>query len=380
MIYSNHITPELRELRKHFVAGGFDIRLVGGVVRDLLTNNPVKDVDLCTDATPAEQIEIYQQQGIRWIETGLQHGTVTVVLNQVPYEITSLRIDAETDGRHATVKYTRDWVEDLARRDLTINAMSMTFDGDLIDPFDGFTDLQNNVVRFVGDPNERIREDYLRILRWFRFQGRFGTWCSINDATLVAINENAPGLKNISRERVWSEIRRIVQHSSASVIMQEMWLTRVGRFIDLNRWNTNTFNQAKVWTNEPELLMAAGLNWDLSTVSMMANKWKWSNAERAHAEWMSKHLFEDCDLRRLIAVDHAPREWVAELAALEQRNGWEQNALVNWVFPDFPVNGNDLIQQGLRPGRVIGETLSRLRNAWAESGYVATKEDLIKMI
>ena len=181
------ITDDLKALRAQFVAAGFDLRLVGGVVRDTIASIPAKDIDLCTDATPEQQIEIYHRYGYRAIPTGLQHGTITVVLDSVPYEITSLRIDVKTDGRHAEVEFTNDWHADLARRDLTINAMAMTFDGEVIDPFGGQQDLQDRVVRFVGDAEQRIQEDYLRILRCIRFMGRFGDINRIDHITWSAM-------------------------------------------------------------------------------------------------------------------------------------------------------------------------------------------------
>lgn len=376
---NKHITPQLQNLKHHFVSQGFDIRLVGGVVRDILSNNTIKDVDLCTNANPQEQVEIYKQHGYRWIETGLQHGTITVILDDVAYEITSLRVDTETDGRHATVQYTRDWTADLARRDLTINAMSLTFDGKLIDPFGGQADLVNGVVRFVGNPVDRIREDYLRILRWFRFQGRFGNIDNIDDNTLIAINENAQGLKRISRERVWSEIKRIVQHTTGPMLIAEMFAMNLHRHIGMtDYWNQEACTRAQSWTSSPEILMAAGQDWQRTLVTEISDSWKWSNAEFDHADWICRNIFQKRDLRRLIAVDGVSRNWVAELAALEERDHWEQTALVNWHFDPFPLNGNDLIAVGFRKGKFLGDTIAKLRCHWADSGYTATKTDLMK--
>lgn len=374
------VTDRMHQLRNLFVSRGFDLRLVGGVVRDTIADIPCKDVDLCTDATPDEQIDLYRDHGYRWIETGLQHGTVTVVMDGVPYEITSLRIDSETDGRHATVEYTQDWMQDLARRDLTINAMMMTFDGDLIDPFGGREDLRNGVVRFVGNPVDRIREDYLRILRWFRFQGRFGNVDNIDDATLIAINENAHGLRKISRERVWSEVKRIVQHPTGPMLIKEMFAMSLSRYISMPEyWNMETCNKAQEWTNSPETLMAAGMDWQRHLVMEISDAWRWSNAEFDHADWLCRNAQQGRDLRRLIAVDGVCREWVSELAHLEDRDDWSKNALVHWEFPPFPVDGNDLLVLGMK-GKQIGETLRLLKDAWADSGYQASKKKLMGMV
>jgi tRNA nucleotidyltransferase/poly(A) polymerase len=375
------ITDELRKLRELFVQRGFDLRLVGGVVRDTLAGIPCKDVDLCTNATPDEQVSIYSDHGYRWIETGLQHGTVTVVLDGVPYEITSLRVDVETDGRHAKVEHTRDWIQDLARRDLTINAMAMTFDGEVIDPFGGRTDLRDGVVRFVGNPVDRIREDYLRILRWFRFQGRFGNVNNIDDATLVAINENAHGLQRISRERVWSEMKRIVQHPTGPDLIWEMHAMNISRHISMGEyWNRESCIKAQAWTDAPEILVAAGQDWMRNLVSDVSHAWRWSNAEFDPADWLCRNAFQKRDLRRLIAVEGAPRDWVAELAALENRDDWSKNALVHWEFPPFPVSGADLVAAGMKPSKAMGDMLRRMKDTWADSGYKASKQELMGML
>ena len=223
-------TDTLKALRAAFQSRGFDIRLVGGAVRDILVGVEPKDMDFCTDANPDEQREIYTAHGYRFVETGLQHGTITVVIDHVGYEITSLRTETDHDGRHATVAYTRDWMEDLSRRDFTFNAMAMTFDGEVIDPFGGRDDLQNQMVRFVGDADARVKEDYLRILRWFRFQARFGKPGRIDPAAWQAILDNYKGLKQISRERVWSELKKIVVHPRGSALFAVMHEIGMGEF------------------------------------------------------------------------------------------------------------------------------------------------------
>ena len=159
---------DLLKLGQLFTSEGYSLRLVGGVVRDLLLGCKPKDVDLATECTPDEMIRLFEQEGIRHIPTGLQHGTITAHINNVDYEITTLRVDHLTDGRHAIVEFTSDWKIDAERRDLTINAMSLNFDGVLYDYFDGQRHLAEHKICFVGDSRSRIKEDYLRILRYFR--------------------------------------------------------------------------------------------------------------------------------------------------------------------------------------------------------------------
>lgn len=385
----NFVTKELWDLRVQFRTEGFDIRLVGGCVRDMLAGHAPKDIDLCTNADPDEQIALYQKLGLRFIPTGYEHGTVTVVLNGTSYEITSLRLDVATDGRRATVAYTRDWLKDLERRDLTINAMSMDFEGKLFDPFNGAEHLKQGKVQFVGRASERIQEDYLRILRWFRFQARFGR---DNVALYLtpawrAIAKHKQGLEQISSERVWAEIKALLKHPKGPEMLRQMDNVKVSVHINLPSRRTPDgadsayqVKQAMQWTQAPEVLMAAWCGWHQNVVNKLADDWKWSRAERDHVNWLLKHAWTDADLRKLIAIRDAPREWVRELAHWEDRDAWEKTALVEWIFPPFPVNGNDLMAHGIKPGKIMGVIISTLKDEWAASGYSATKDDLMQMV
>lgn len=214
--------PELRRLWAVLPRA----RLVGGAVRDLALGVDAADVDLATPEPPDVVMNILADAGIRTVPTGLSHGTVTAVLNGRGLEITTLRRDEETDGRHAVVSWTTDWREDAARRDFTINALSCDSDGVVHDYFGGLTDLAAGRVRFVGDPGERIHEDALRVLRFFRFQGRFGVGQADPEA-LFAIRAMAGRVRRLSVERVWSEFRRILRGPRADDMVMLMAETGV---------------------------------------------------------------------------------------------------------------------------------------------------------
>jgi poly(A) polymerase len=184
-------------------------RLVGGCVRDLLAGVDISDIDLAAPDPPDIIITALNKAGLRAIPTGLAHGTVTALSDGRPFEITTLRRDIATDGRHATIAFTEDWQADAARRDFTCNALSMARDGAIFDYFTGITDLRAGHIRFVGDPATRIAEDYLRILRFFRFHARFGIG-EPDPAALDAIAANVHGLATLSGERIWSELRRLL--------------------------------------------------------------------------------------------------------------------------------------------------------------------------
>jgi len=201
--------PETRAVLAALGAEGAEPRFVGGCVRDAVIGRPVKDVDIATPDPPDQVLALIERAGLKAVPTGLAHGTVTAVSRGRPFEVTSLRIDVETYGRHAKVAFTDDWKADAARRDLTINALSCTPDGRLFDYFGGLEDLRAGRVRFVGDPRERIREDYLRLLRFFRFHAHYGRGAPDPDG-LAAACELAPEAANLSGERVRAELLRLL--------------------------------------------------------------------------------------------------------------------------------------------------------------------------
>jgi poly(A) polymerase len=201
-----------------------DARVVGGAVRDALAGRSVADLDLAVPRPPEAVMQALRRAGVKVVATGLAHGTVTAVVDGRGFEVTTLRHDVKTDGRHAVVAFTADWKEDAARRDFTINAMSMARDGEVFDYFDGRGDLADGRVHFVGDPATRIAEDYLRILRFFRFYARFGR-VPPGAATLDALKAGIPGLGQLSVERVWNELRRILaapDPSDAVALMERL--------------------------------------------------------------------------------------------------------------------------------------------------------------
>jgi hypothetical protein len=361
------LPQQLWDLRASFRARGFDIRLVGGTVRDALLDLTPKDVDLHTDATPEECIQIYNDTGVRWEPTGIDHGTITVVFDHVGYEITSLREDVETDGRRATVSYTRDWVTDLTRRDFRFNAMSMTFEGELMDPFGGQADLRAGRVTFVGDAEMRIREDYLRILRWFRFRGRFG--CADVDADREAVKSLASGLQQISRERVWSEVKQILSRATGPAQMWDMMQMGVAQWVDLSgsMASGDHVNGAHVVTQMVQLFGYQCLP--------VLSKWKASGEEVSLANFLCQN--QDSDPFKCVAVHNVSRAWARELALLQGRDVFEVAVLDAWQVPEFPVTGYDLIAAGVKPGPIYSEILTRLKDVWYSSGYMMTKEQLL---
>jgi len=378
-----HIPQDLWDLRTAFRAAGHDLKLVGGCVRDHMLGLTPKDVDLHTDATPEECVAIYEAAGVRHELTGLQHGTISVIFDHVAYEITSLRTDTETDGRHATVSYTRDWLVDLQRRDFTMNSMSMSFEGEVFDPFGGEADLRAGVVRFVGDAETRIQEDYLRILRWFRFRGRFGM--RMDAQAERAVVTHAAGLANISRERVWMEISKILSGEHAVQLMAEVNALHVDGHVNLHDpfhslIFADEFAQAvHAHTRNPVTMLVALCE---ENADQVLRCWKASSAEIKLAEFLHSNMSEDPF--RLMAVQGVSRSWAVELCVLKMATdpdcAFMKAVLEEWEVPVFPVSGADLIAVGMKPGPQMGQMLMDLKHRWANLEYVSTKQDLLQIV
>lgn len=377
MIEPIRIPEALATLGRLYESAGHEIWLVGGCVRDHVLDLPSKDIDLATSATPEEQVALYEANGYHWIGTGLQHGTITVIAGGEPYEITTFRTDVETDGRHALIQYSKDLEVDLARRDLRFNAIAMAFDGRVVDPYDGIGDARAGKVRFVGEPGERIREDYLRIMRWFRFLGRFGETLDRASPDAEAVRENAAGMSRISVERVWSEMQRILQGPRPGGIVDMMWDLGVLSALDIPRGDADGLANARRHTDNPALLLAVWLGTDAPAV---ARAWKTSNAEQEAVAFAANRLTSDYTLEaaKLDMVDGVPTIWVDKVLRIQGNNG-AIRALIDWTVPTFPVAGRDLVQAGMPAGKEIGERLRMLRAAWIASDYTLEQGQLVAM-
>ena len=351
-------------------------RLVGGAVRDALAGLPVADLDMATPDPPGDTMAALEKAGLRVIPTGLAHGTVTAISADRPVEITTLRRDVETDGRHALVAWTDDWQADAARRDFTINALSLDRFGQLHDFFAGAADLAAGRVRFVGVAATRITEDYLRILRCVRFFARYGRGAP-NQEAVAAIRAHVAGLATLSPERVWQELKRILAPATAAAtvkLMAELGVLAAvlpeGAGVD-----RLTALEADGAPPDPLLRLAALLT---GNADAAATRLRLSTAERDHLLALrtgptpAPHA-TDADLRRLLAEEPAEilidRTWLAALSgpdgtALRQR-------LATLPRPVFPLEGRDALALGAPPGPAIGAALREVRAWWAQNGCTA---------
>ena len=363
------ITPELAKLNNIFNRGGYEIRVVGGAVRDLALDKEPKDIDLATDATPTEMQKMFDSAGVRHIPTGIEHGTITAVINGEEFEITTLRADVETDGRRAEVEFVKSWEEDAKRRDLTYNAMSMDFEGNLYDYHGGMDDLQDKVTRFVGDPEERIKEDYLRTLRYFRFQGRLDT-PTFDKETMQAIANNTAGLKQLSVERVWMEMGKILGGANIKQILSAMQSTGVMNAIGLNAKSTQDIMDG----GDPIINLAR-----ITDDQAVGKRWKMSNDEKSKLVFLIQNKGQTHDKKWFTdqMADGFDRRLLDALARFNRQDDMIQY-IKSFKAPEFPVTGNDLMQLGHARGPGIGQTLNALRTKWKQGDFSASKDELLK--
>ena len=380
----NQIPPKIRHhisiINNIFKKNNFSIRIVGGATRDLLQGKAPKDYDFASDAQPQEMISMLEDAGIKVIPTGLQHGTISAVLDGEPYEITTLRIDRETDGRHAEVEFTRDWEKDAERRDLTFNAMSIGLDGTLYDYFGGESDLKQGKAKFVGDAEKRIQEDYLRILRYFRFQGKIPS-PSWDRETLQAIKNNAQGLNGISGERIWMELGKILTGGHVVDIIKKMKETGILNQIGIPNPNLQELNRVhNLNLQSPALVLPAILN-DTKELDRIRKRWKFDNFTYELSKFIlenrEKSVNEE-EFKRWIVLNKINPKMAIQLLRYQGNTSLAQK-MKNWQVPEMPVSGNDLINQGMKPGPGMGKKLNQIKKVWVDSGFSASREELLKI-
>jgi poly(A) polymerase len=354
-------------------------RVVGGSVRDTLAQRIPVDVDLASPLPPATVMQVLTAAGVRVVPTGLAHGTVTAVLANRSVEITTLRRDVETDGRHAVVAFTEDWREDAARRDFTINAMSMTRDGAVFDYFGGVADLCTGRLRFVGDPDARVAEDYLRVLRFFRFFARYAA-VAPDLATLAALRGGVPRLGSLSAERVWHELTLIL--SAPDPVAAVALMDQLGVLAAVVPEGTDVAALARLVERgapvDAMLRLAALLTGD---VPAFAGRLKLAAAERdrllaLRAAPLATPEADEFALRRLLA--DTPADVLVDRTWLSGGDGLEWSSLRARLqampVPVFPLEGRDALALGLSPGPRVGELLRAVRAWWLAGGCIADAE------
>jgi poly(A) polymerase len=387
-----------RETRAVFEAlgpDGVETRAVGGAVRDTLLGLPVTQaVDLATTAEPDQVIALAERAGLKTVPTGIDHGTVTVIANGAPFEVTTLRRDVENYGRHAKIAYTTSWEEDAKRRDFTLNAIYADGDGTVFDPLGGYGDLRAGRVRFIGDAKARIKEDFLRILRFFRLNAYYGKG-EMDEAGLEAAVKLRGGLEHLSAERIAGELRRILVAPQAARVVVALYdyglltfvlggVPRLGRFQSLT-----AIDEANGLTPDASLRLAALAVFVCEDVVRLAERLRLSNAEQAVLglgvrEGEGANLPDEAAAKAAL-YRRGPSyrsslllAW-AESGAFPNDAGWRHALILpeRWHAPTFPLRGNDVIALGELNGPEIGAVLRSVEQHWIETGFALDRDQLL---
>lgn len=365
------ILPQDNGLKAVVAALSGDIRLVGGVVRDTLAGQVTKDIDLATPLLPERVIEKLSAARIKCVPTGLAHGTVTAVVEGRPFEITTLRRDVSTDGRRATVTFTDDWQEDAARRDFTINALYADPDtGDIQDYFGGVADLEAGIVRFIGEPLTRIAEDHLRILRFFRFNARFGKGVP-HAESIAACRVRANDLMALSRERIAMELLAILALPNPAEAIALM--IGNGIFVPVLPEITTAASLVRLLEREqtiaaePNALrrLAALLPANPGLAEEIANRLRLSNAERKHLMTLAARRADDDVNPKALAYRLGVESAVDRLLL----GTGDAADILGWTPPKFPLTGGSIVARGIQAGPEVARVLQAAERQWIEEGF-----------
>lgn len=377
----------LSQLMLALNSGGEEARVVGGAVRNALLGEPIGDIDIATTALPDEVLARAERAGFKAVPTGIAHGTVTVVIESRPFEVTTLRQDVETFGRHATVAFGRDWTVDAQRRDFTMNALSAGLDGRVHDPVGGLPDLRARHVRFIGEPSRRIEEDYLRILRFFRFHAAYGRGDLDHDGLLACIR-GREGLDRLSRERVRAELVKLLVAPGAVATLTAMndsgLLTRVLAGV------ANLAHLERLVAIERALPLPGAAMRRLGVMAVTIAE----DAERLR----DRLRLTNSEFDRLISIaedwwrgpppipnraramlyeagpenftDHALVGWSRSHAAVNDP-AWAAYTTLpqRWSVPVFPLRAADFMTRGVAKGPALGAALATAEHAWIAAGF-----------
>jgi poly(A) polymerase len=388
--------PATRTVMAALNAGADDVaRFVGGCVRNAIMGRPVDDIDIATSLRPEAVMARIEAAGLKAVPTGIDHGTITAIADGCPFEITTLRRDVETHGRRAVVAFSQDWAEDAARRDFRLNAIYCDTHGALFDPVDGIEDARAGRVIFIGQPSERIAEDHLRILRFYRFNAWYGA--EIDAGGQAACADMADHLTTLSAERVWKELKKLLAAPDPTAALEAMQeghvLTRlVPAALDFRLLlSLINMDRGKSRAPDPLLRLAAVVGRDETAMMELCVTMKASNAEKASAHALLAPLEAlgaqglrpgagaavlGAALYRLNPAIVAGRLRLAEAAG--DGDADREIALADsYVRPVFPIGGRDLIAAGMKAGPGLGAELAQLEAAWVESGFTLDRKALL---
>ncbi|KQV38275.1 MULTISPECIES: CCA tRNA nucleotidyltransferase [unclassified Rhizobium] len=397
--------PALKRIFDLLNADGGEVRVVGGAVRNSLMGLEASDIDMATTLLPDEVMKRAEAAGIKAIATGIDHGTVTLVIEGKPFEITTLRQDVETNGRHAEVAFGTDWKVDAERRDLTINALYADAKGDVIDLVGGLQDIESRTVRFIGDAEKRVAEDYLRVLRFFRFFAWYGSGRPDADG-LRACARARSKLSGLSAERVWAEMKKLLSADDPGRAL--LWMRQAGVLTEVlpetEKWGIDAIpglvaaERAFGWKPDPLLRLASIVPPDAERLGEMAKRLRLSKAEAGFfSAWATSPAVPasiadtafDRMLYRSGATGLVTRLKLA-LAVARQKTENDPSLLPEvarlkrllvraegWQKPVLPVSGADVLEAGVAAGPRVRELLQKLEEGWVEGNFNADRATLV---
>ena len=396
------LNKEIQEIFRSFnvYSDKSELRFVGGCLRKLISDEKIDDIDLSTNIIPQNVIEVLKKNKINFYETGIEHGTITAVINKKSFEITTLRKDVKTDGRHAQVEFTDNWLEDASRRDFTINSIYSDLDGNLFDPFNGKRDLQDGLIKFIGDPATRIKEDYLRILRYIRFF--LGYSKNQHDKnTVKIIKQNLSGLKQVSKDRQLQELKKIVllenfYKINTDKIAKELFLLIFPELKNINRIDKlDNISQNVLKGKKFEFVLSLLLIDKSEDCDYFIYKYNLSNKEKDKISFLNLIFSEDLN------KDYFTRENLSKILLKYGKENLldildfkilttkkNKNTLIDlkkyfleFEIPVMPIKARDLIEKfDLKEGKLLGSILRDIEEHWLNNNFKISNNEVENIV
>ena len=379
----------------------YKLKLVGGCVRKLITEEKIDDMDIAINIEPEKIKKVLVEQKIKFVETGITHGTITVLINDFKFEITSLRKDLSTDGRHAKVEFTSNWEQDAQRRDFTINAIYSDISGEVYDPLNGIEDLKNGIIKFIGDPNQRIQEDYLRILRYLRFYTQYNKNKFHDEIAIKAIKRNLDGLAKISRERILEELFKMMKLNNFSKLFEDEFC----RFIILSMLpQLRNYNRIKILNKisykikkqiDKILLLSILIVDETDNCNFFLYKYQLSNEDKkrilfiknSFKNYSKQYLYSKKNLLKLTYLSDKSSviELLIFLIFVNPKKISNIENLIDYIkektIPEFPINGKFLKEEfNFLEGKQLGDALKKLEKQWIDDGFKIDKGNVKSLL
>ena len=379
----------------------YKLKLVGGCVRKLITEEKIDDMDIAINIEPEKIKKVLVEQKIKFVETGIKYGTITALINDFKFEITSLRKDLSNDGRHAKVEFTSNWEQDAQRRDFTINAIYSDISGEVYDPLNGIEDLKNGIIKFIGDPNQRIQEDYLRILRYLRFYTQYNKNKFHDEITIKAIKKNLDGLVKISKERILDELFKMVKLNNFSKLFEDEFC----RFIILSILpQLRNYNRIKILNKisykikkqiDKILLLSILIVDETDNCNFFLYKYQLSNEDKkrilfiknSFKNYSKQYLYSKKNLLKLTYLSDKSSviELLIFLIFVNPKKISNIENLIDYIkektIPEFPINAKFLKEEfNFLEGKQLGDALKKLEKQWIDDGFKIDKGNVKSLL